>query len=119
MKTRLLIISIILCACGQFLTAQDTITREMIYKSTMRILSDPSFDYQGDLYEVNGSSISLSSICFQNYYSGNHEKSGFPAGNFNFIQTQKPLNGKKETWKEVASGIACAVLFEVLTDNGF
>lgn len=114
MKTRLLIIVIISCGCGHFLTAQDTLTREMIYKSSVQLLSDPSFDCRGALYEASGSSISISSKCIEDYYSGKVETSRFPAGDFKFIHTQKPRNKRKEAWKDLTSDIAYAILVEVL-----
>ena len=115
MKTRLLISSIILCVCTPFLNAQDTITRDMIYRTTVRILSDPSFTCYGALYEVNDSSISISSRRLKDYNSGKVETLRFPVEDLKIIYTDKPGNGRRGVWKGAVYGAASGALFGLVT----
>lgn len=117
MKTRLIITSIILCGCSHFLKAQETITRDMIYKTTVRILSDPSFTCYGALYEVNDSSISISSRRIKDYYSGNVESLRFPVGDVKVIYTNKPGNGRRGALKGVVYGVALGTLLGLINTS--
>ena len=117
MKTRLIITSIILCGCGYFLKAQDTVTRDMIYKTTVRILSDPSFTCNGALYEVKDSSISISSRRIKDYYSGNVESLRFPVEDIKVIYTNKPGNGKRGAKIGAVTGVAFGMLFGAAIAN--
>ena len=117
MKTRIIIISIIFFGCGYFLEAQDHITRDMIYKTTVRILSDPSFTCYGALYEVKDSSISISSRRIKDYNSGMVKSLSFPVDNLKVIHTNRPGNGKKGAWIGAVSGIASGMLFSAATAN--
>jgi hypothetical protein len=117
MKTRLIITGIIFCGCAYFLKAQDTIKRDMIYKTTVRILSDPSFTCYGALYEVKDSSISISSRRIKDYNSGNVEFLIFPVNSLKVIHTTKPGNGKTGAWIGAVSGFAAGALFGLATAN--
>jgi hypothetical protein len=110
MRTSIIIASIILCSCGHSLKAQGTITREMIYKTSVRILSDPSFKCKGALYEVKDSSISISSRRIQDYNSGKVESLSFPVEDLKVIHTRKYGNGRKGTWIGAVSGFAAGAL---------
>ena len=118
MKTRLIITGIILCACVYFLKAQDTITRDMIYKTTVRILSDPSFTCYGALYEVKDSSISISSRRLKDYNSGKVEALTFPVNDLNVIHTNKPGNGRRGALKGAAYGFAAGAFFGLISASG-
>lgn len=111
MRTSIIIASIVLCSCGHSLAAQDTITREMIYKTSVRILSDPSFKCVGALYEVKDSSISISSRRIKHYNSGKVESISFPVEDLKVIHTRKYGNGRKGAWIGTVSGIALGTLF--------
>jgi len=111
MKTRLLIASIILCSCMNSMNAQDPVTRDMIYKTTVRILSDPSFNCYGALYEVNDSSIAISSRRLKDYNLGKVETLRFPVGDLKLIYTNKPGNGGKGARIGAISGVALGALF--------
>ncbi|MEN8204234.1 MAG: hypothetical protein ABFS28_16680 [Bacteroidota bacterium] len=63
------IVPVVFC-CIVSLNAQDTISKDMIYRSTIKLISDPSFKCHGALYEINDSSISISSSRIEDYYSG-------------------------------------------------
>ena len=117
MKTRLIITSIVLCFCNHFLKAQDTITRDMIYHATVRILSDPSFNYSGTLFEVNDSSISISSRRIKDLNSGNVEAVRFPVEDLEYIYTNKAGSGGKGALIGAASGVALGALFGAVTAN--
>jgi hypothetical protein len=110
MRTSIIIASIILCICGHSLKAQGTITREMIYKTSVRILSDPSFKCKGALYEVKDSSISISSRRMQDYNSGKVESLSFPVEDLKVIHTRKYGNGRKGAWIGAVSGFAAGAL---------
>jgi hypothetical protein len=95
--------------------AQDTITRNMIYKTSVKILSDPSFKCYGALYEVSDSSISISSRRLKDYNSGNVETLRFPVGDLKLIHTRKTGNGGKGAWIGAVSGVALGTLYGVLS----
>ena len=95
MKTGLVIICMVLGGCGNLLKAQDPVTRDMIYRTTVRILSDPSFTCYGALYEVKDSAILISSRQIKDYYSGKVETLRFPVEDLKVIYTDKPGNGKR------------------------
>jgi len=118
MKTKLIIISIIFCGCAYFLKAQDTVTRDMIYKTSVRILSDPSFACYGALYEVNDSSISISSRRIEDYYSGNVEALRIPVEVLNVIYITENGYGRRGAWIGAASGVAFGALFGAATAWG-
>jgi hypothetical protein len=82
----------------------------MIYKTTVRILSDPSFSCYGALYEVNDSSISISSRRVEDYYSGNVETLRFPIEDVKVIYTHKPRSSGRGALIGAASGVAEEVL---------
>lgn len=111
MRTSLIIASLILCCCMNSMNAQDTVTRKMIYKTTVRILSDPSFKCYGALYEVNDSSILISSRRLKDYYLGKGETLRFPVGDLKLIHTRKKGNGGKGAWIGAVSGTALGALF--------
>jgi hypothetical protein len=110
MRTSKTIACLILCCCIHTLNAQDNITREMIYKTSVRILSDPSFKCKGALYEVKDSSISISSRRIQDYNSGKVESISFPVEDLKVIHTRKYGNGRKGTWIGAVSGFAAGAL---------
>jgi hypothetical protein len=110
MKTRLIIACLIICCCANSIKAQDTITREMIYKTSVRILSDPSFKCNGALYEVKDSSISISSRRIQDYNSGKVESLSFPVEDLKVIHTRKHGNGRKGAWIGAVSGFVAGAL---------
>jgi hypothetical protein len=97
------------------MNAQDAVTRNMIYKTTVRILSDPSFTCYGALYEVNDSSILISSRRLKDYNSGNVETLRFPVGDLKLIHTRKTGNGGKGAWIGAVSGVALGTLYGVLS----
>ena len=111
MRTSIIIACLIICCCGHSLKAQGTITREMIYKTSVRILSDPSFKCKGALYEVKDSSISISSRRMQDYSSGKVESLSFPVDKLKVIHTRKRGNGIKGAWIGAVSGVALGTLF--------
>ncbi len=119
MRSSLIIASLILSICVHSLKAQDTITRDMIYRTTVRILSDPSFSCYGALYEVNDSSISISSRRIKDYYSREVEALRFPMEDINVINIHKPGYGRKGALIGAASGIALGVLMEAVSDPGY
>jgi len=114
MKTRIIITGILLCGCSHFLRAQDTVTRDMIYKTSVRILSDPHFVCRGALYEVNDSSISISSRRLEDYYGGKVEALRFPVEDLNVIYTYKP-GGGLGALKGAAYGVALGALFGLIS----
>jgi hypothetical protein len=115
MRTSLIIASLILCCCMNLMNAQDTVTRKRIHKTTVRILSDPSFICYGVLYEVNDSSILISSRRLKHYNSDKVETLKFPVGDLKLIHTRKTGNGGKGAWIGAASGVALGTLFGVLS----
>jgi hypothetical protein len=117
MKTSLLIASIIFSFFARSLNAQDTVTSDMLYRTTVRILSDPSFTCYGALYEVKDSSIFISSRRLKDYNSGKIEALSFPVNDLKLIHTHKPGNGKKGAWIGAVSGIAAGMLFGAATAN--
>jgi hypothetical protein len=92
------------------MNAQDTVTQKRIYKTKVRILSDPSFTSYGVLYEVNDSSILISSRRLKHYNSGDVETSRFPVGDLKLIHTRKKGNGGKGAWIGAVSGVALGAL---------
>ena len=119
MRSSLIIASLVLSCCVHSLKAQDTITRDMIYKTTVRILSDPSFSCYGALYEVNDSSISISSRRIKDYNSMEVETLRFPMEDINVINIHKPGYGRKGALIGAASGIAVGVLLGVVSEEGW
>lgn len=117
MKTSLLIACLIFSCFAISINAQDTVTRDMIYKTTVRILSDPSFTCYGALYEVKDSSITISSQWKKDYNSGKIETLSFPVNDLKVIHTNKPGNGKKGAWIGAVSGIAAGALYGLATAN--
>ena len=115
MRTSLIFASLILCCCMNSMNAQDAVTRNMIYKTTVRILSDPSFTCYGALYEVNDSSILISSRRLKDYNSGNVETLRFPVGDLKLIHTRKMGNGGNGAWIGAVSGVALGMLYGVLS----
>ena len=115
MKASIIIVCIILSSCGHSLRAQDTITRDMIYHALVRILSDPSFKCYGALYEVNDSSILISSRRLKDYNSGNVEALRFPIEDVKVIYVDKPGSGGRGALKGAAYGVALGTLFGVLS----
>ena len=107
-----------LCVCAYFLKAQETITRDMIYKTTVRILSDPSFACYGALYEVKDSSITISSRHLKHYNSGKVGTLTLPVNDLNVIHTNKPGSGRRGAWKGAAFGFAAGALFGLAASNG-
>jgi hypothetical protein len=91
----------------------------MIYKTSVKIVSDPSFKCYGALYEVNDSSISISSKRVKDYYSGNLELSKLPVENYNFNWTQQPGSDRRGAWIEADFGAAIRALMEVLSEDDF
>ena len=114
MKARIIITCIILCGCTHFMSAQNTITRDMIYKTSVRILSDPSFVCRGALYEVNDSSISISSRRLEDYHGSKVEASRFPVEDIKVIYTYK-RGGGIGALKGAAYGVALGALFGLLS----
>jgi len=92
------------------MNAQDTVTQKRIYKTKVRILSDPSFTSYGVLYEVNDSSILISNRRLKHYNSGDVETSRFPVGDLKLIHTRKKGNGGKGAWIGAVSGVALGAL---------
>ena len=119
MRFSLIIASLVLSCCVHSLKAQDTITRDMIYKTTVRILSDPSFSCYCALYEVNDSSISISSRRIKDYNSREVETLRFPMEDINVINIHKPGYGRKGALIGAASGIAVGVLLGVVSEEGW
>lgn len=117
MKSRLIWIGIFLCGCGHFLTAQNTVTRDRIYKTSVRILSDPSFTCYGALYEVKDSSITISSRYLKHYNSGKVESVIFPVADLKVIHTNKPRNGLRGAKIGAITGAAFGMLFGAATAN--
>lgn len=115
MRTSLIIASLVLCCCMNSMNAQDAVTRNMIYKATVRILSDPSFTCYGALYDVNDSSILISSRRLKDYNSGKVETLRFPVWDLKLIHTRKTGNGGKGAWIGAVSGVAFGALFGVLS----
>ena len=118
MRTSKTIACLILCCCANSIKAQDTLTRNMIYKTTVRILSDPSFKCKGALYEVKDSSISISSRRIEDYNSGKVESLSFPVGDLKLIHTRKTGNGGKGAWIGAVSGLAAGALLGLAATNG-
>lgn len=118
MKTRIIITGILLCGCTYLLKAQHTVTRDMLYKTSIRIVSDPSFACYGALYEVSDSSISISSRRIKDYYSGNIETLKFPVEDLKVIYTNKPGNGGRGAKIGAISGAAIGMLFGAAITNG-
>ena len=119
MRTLLIIASLTLYCCMNSMNAQDTITREMIYKTSVKLISDPSFNCYGTLYEVQDSSISISSTRIKDYYSGNLELTKLPVWDAKFIWTPKPGSGRRGAWIEAVSWTALEVLIVVLSEDDF
>jgi hypothetical protein len=88
----------------------------MIYKTSVKIVSDPSFKCYGALYEVNDSSISISSKRVKDYYNGNLELTKLPVEDVKFILTPTPGSGRRGAWREADFGAALRVLIEELSE---
>ena len=110
MRTSIIIAGLIIRCCANSIKEQDTITRKRIYKTTVRILSDPSFKCKGALYEVKDSSISISSRQIQDYNSGKVESLSFPVEDLKVIHTRKYGNGRKGAWIGAVSGFAAGAM---------
>ena len=100
------------------MNAQDTITRNMIYKTTVKLISNPSFRCYGALYEVNDSSISISSHRIKDYYSGNLEVTRLHIEDVNFIVTKKPGSGGRGALIGAVSGVALGALMGLVGAGG-
>jgi len=100
------IVFVILLFCMSFvpLRAQDTITKDMIYRSSVKLLSDPSFKYRGSLFELHDSSISISSNRIEDYYNGDLQIREIQIKNIKHIQTQRKGNFWKVALVSVTSG---------------
>jgi hypothetical protein len=116
MRTSLIIASLTLYCCVNSMNAQDTITKEMIYKTSVKLISDPHFNCYGALYEVHDSSISILSHRVKDYYSGNLELTKLPVEDFKFILTPAPGSGRRGAWREADFGAALRVLIEELSE---
>ena len=110
MRTSIIIAGLIICCSANSIKAQDTVTRKRIYKTTVRILSDPSFKCKGALYEVKDSSISISSRRMQDYNSGKVESLSFSVEDLKVIHTRKYGNGRNGAWIGAVSGFAAGAL---------
>ena len=101
------------------MTAQDTIKREMIYKTSVKLISDPSFRCYGALYEVHDSSISISGHRVKDYYSGDLKLTKLPVEDVKFILTPTPGSGRRGAWIEADLGAALRALIEALSEDDF
>jgi hypothetical protein len=141
MRTSKIIACLILSCCVHSLKAQDTISQNvmnkasiqlitdttfhsqvdkyMIYITTVKLISDPSFTCYGALYEVNDSSLSFSSHRVKDYYSRNLELTKLPVENYNFNWTQQPGSDRRGAWIEADFGAAIRALMEVLSEDDF
>ena len=141
MRTSKIIACLILSCCVHSLKAQDTIPRNvinkasiqlitdttfhsqvdkyMIYITTVKLISDPSFPCYGALYEINDSSLSISSHRVKDYYSRNLELTKLPVEDVNFTWTQQPGSDRRGAWIEADFGAAIRALMEVLSEDDF
>jgi len=83
--------------------SQETINRNMIYRTTILLISDPSFHCYGALYEVNDSSISISSHGIKDY-DGPQEVTEVYIDDIKLINTRKSFNIRKGLLFGAASG---------------
>lgn len=73
MRTSTLIVCLVLYGCANSIYAQDKITGKMISPTSVKLISDPSFQIQGALYQVKDSSILIShSTWLRDYSKGYH-----------------------------------------------
>ncbi len=141
MRNSIIIACLILSCCVYSLKAQDTIPQNvmnkasiqlitdtafhsqvnkyMIYITTVKLISDPSFTCYGALYEVNDSSLSFSSHRVKDYYSRNLELTKLPVEDVNFTWTQQPGSDRRGAWIEADFGAAIRALMEVLSEDDF
>ena len=141
MRNSIIIACLILSCCVYSLKAQDTIPENvmnkdsiqlitdttfhsqvdkyMIYITTVKLISDPSFPCYGALYEINDSSLSISSHRVKDYYSRNLELTKLPVEDVNFTWIQQQGSDRRGAWIEADFGAAIRALMEVLSEDDF
>ena len=127
MRTSKIIACLILSCCVYSLKAQDTIAQNVMNKASIQLITDTTFRPQVDKYMIyittvkliSDPSFSISSHRVKDYYSRNLELTKLPVEDVNFTWTQQPGSDRRGAWIEADFGAAIRALMEVLSEDDF
>ena len=119
MRTHLLSAFLIICCLSNPLHAQDTTIRNnMIYKTWINILSDPSVKLTGAVYELKDSSLIVShSTYVRDYNEHTFKTTEIDISDIELIKTRKKTNVRYGLLIGTVTGFAIGALIGLNTES--